>query len=180
MESNKSLSKEITFTALLASFICVLAPLSINIATPVPVTLAVVAVFFTACIGGVKKSFIAVAIYILLGAVGLPIFSNFSGGFQKLTGVTGGFIIGYIPAVLVISSILSLQRKIYVYPLAMILGLAVLYLFGAIWFKILSGTDFKYVLKVCVLPFILVDLVKIAVVSVLAISVYPTVNKFIL
>ena len=78
--------KTITETAIMAALICVLGPLSVPVG-PVPVSLAPFAIFLTVCVLGEKKGTAAVLIYLLLGLVGLPVFSGFTGGPQKLSGL---------------------------------------------------------------------------------------------
>ncbi|MDO4567186.1 MAG: biotin transporter BioY [Oscillospiraceae bacterium] len=101
---------KISSAALLAALICVLAPWSVAIG-PVPLTLASLAVCFVAAVSEPKKACLAVFIYIALGAVGLPVFSGFTGGLYKLAGPTGGYIIGYLPCALAVSHINSIHKK---------------------------------------------------------------------
>ena len=89
-------TRDLTLTALFAAILCVAAPFSIPVG-PIPITLATFAIYLAAIVLGKKYGTLAVVIYILLGAVGLPVFSGFSGGFQKIVSATGGYIIGYIP-----------------------------------------------------------------------------------
>ena len=85
--------KKITFTALMTAVMCILSPLSIPIG-PVPITLSVACVFLCVYTLGAKLGSVACGIYILLGLVGLPVFSGFAGGPAKLFGPTGGYIVG--------------------------------------------------------------------------------------
>ena len=87
--------KEITFTALMAAVCCILGPLSIPIGT-VPISLTVVSVYLCVFALGTKFGTIAYVIYLLLGAAGLPVFSQFQGGVSKLVGPTGGYLIGFV------------------------------------------------------------------------------------
>lgn len=89
-----------------------------------PVSLATLAVYFIATSANLSVSLPATAVYILLGAVGVPVFSGFEGGFQKLVGMTGGYIIGYIPCVLVIGLLLKVCRKKIMLPVSCIAGTA--------------------------------------------------------
>ena len=86
--------KTLTTTALLAAVLCILGPLSIPIG-PVPISLTSLALYFMVFLVGPKMSAAACAIYILIGFAGLPVFSGFTGGPQKLAGPTGGYIIGF-------------------------------------------------------------------------------------
>ena len=104
---------------------------------------------------------------------------GFQGGFQKLIGVTGGYIIGYIPCVLIIGLLLKLSGKKFMLPLAMVAGTVVLYLFGTVWFLVLTGKALKYALAVCVVPFLAGDCIKIAAVTALTVIVKPRLDKIL-
>ncbi|MGN1195029.1 MAG: biotin transporter BioY [Acutalibacteraceae bacterium] len=166
-------------TAIFAALICIAAPFSVNIGSLVPISLATLAVYIAAGMLDTKNSLAAVAVYILLGAVGLPVFSGFSGGVQKLLGVTGGYIIGYLPLALIVSLMTCKINKKYMYPLSMLLGTAVLYLIGTVWFIVQTKSEVGAALMSCVVPFIPGDLVKIAAASVLCINLKPRLIKFI-
>ena len=81
--------KDMTLTAFMAALICIAGPLVIPIG-PVPLSLATLAVYLAGAVTGKKRGTAAVALYLLIGLIGVPVFSGFSGGFQKLAGVTGG------------------------------------------------------------------------------------------
>ena len=171
--------KEMCVTAVFAALICIAAPFSINIGSLVPISLATLAVYIVSGMLDVKCSVSAVAVYILLGAVGLPVFSGFSGGVQKLFGVTGGYIFGYLALALIVSLMTCKIKKKYIYPLSMVLGTAVLYLIGTVWFIIETKTAVTAALMSCVVPFIPGDLVKIAAASVLCVNLKPGLMKFL-
>lgn len=161
-------AKDITITALLAAVICALSPFTLPIGA-VPVTLATLAVYFVSAVGGVKKGVAAVAIFIILGAAGVPVFSGFQGGFQKLIGPTGGFIAGYLPLALIVGlTVDKFPVKKAAYPISMLAGTVVLYLLGALWFARLTENSFSRALMLSVLPFVPVDVLKIAASSFLA------------
>ena len=167
-------TKTMSAVGIMTAVCCVLAPLSIPIG-PVPISLGTLLMLLCAYILGPKRGAMSCVIYILLGAVGLPVFSGYAGGFQKITGPTGGYLIGYI-FLIVISGIFieknELQQKsgigtpanikaLVMQTLGMIIGMAVCYLFGTFWFMLISGGDMLYVLSICVFPFIAFDLIKI-------------------
>ena len=91
----------LTTTALFAALLCVTAPFSISIG-PIPISLATFTVYVAALVCGWKGGCLAVAAYLVLGAVGLPVFSGFMGGFERLVGPTGGYLIGYIPCAITV------------------------------------------------------------------------------
>ncbi len=140
----------------------------IQIPMTVPFTLQTFAIFLTIGILGGKLGTIAVAVYILLGAVGVPVFAGFSGGFGVILGPTGGYIIGFIFSALVMWLIEKLfGRKLPVLGVAMVLGLIVCYAFGTAWFMVVyaqqgNAVNLATALGWCVIPFIIPDVVKIA------------------
>lgn len=156
-------TRDLTLTALFAAILCVAAPLSIPVG-PIPITLATFAIYLAAIVLGKKYGTLAVVIYILLGAVGLPVFSGFSGGFQKIVSATGGYIIGYIPCAFIVGTMCEYggNKKIYGI-LGVILGTAVLYSIGTYWFMFVSGKELAYALGACILPFIPGDIIKLIV-----------------
>ncbi len=133
----------------------------------VPFTLQTFAVFTVVELLGGKKGFLSILVYILLGAVGLPVFSGFKGGIGVLFGTTGGYIVGFILIALIYQiSVNLLGNKIYVRVMAMIAGLIVCYAFGTAWFMIVytrntGAVDIGTALGWCVIPFIIPDLVKL-------------------
>ena len=133
----------------------------------VPFTLQTFAVFTVIELLGGKKGFLSVLVYILLGAVGLPVFSGFKGGIGVLFGTTGGYIIGFIFIALIYQLCEKLfGRKIFVRVAAMVAGLIVCYAFGTAWFMIVytrntGAIDIGTALGWCVIPFIIPDLVKL-------------------
>ena len=157
-------TKDMVTVGVFAAMICVFAPFSVPVG-PIPVSLASFAVYIAATLG-TKKGTAAVMIYILLGACGLPVFSGFSGGIAKLVGVTGGYIIGYMFCALLSGIIIERAgQKKSAYPMAFIIGTAVLYAFGTAWFMIQSGNGLYESLLACVIPFLIGDAVKITAAS---------------
>ena len=110
----------------------------------------------------------SVAVYVLLGAIGVPVFAGFSGGIGVLGGPTGGYIIGFLFTALIVGLMTDfLGRKLWVLAVSMVAGLAVCYLFGTIWFMIAMHTDFVAALLTCVVPCLLAEAAKIVVATVL-------------
>lgn len=140
----------------------------ISIPTTVPFTLQTFAVFLAVGVLGGRRGTFAVLVYILLGAVGLPVFAGFSGGLGALLGTTGGYIIGFFFSALLYWAITNvLGEKTPVMVAAMVLGLIVCYAFGTVWFMTVYARNSGAIglgtaLGWCVIPFIIPDLVKIA------------------
>lgn len=169
--------KEITITALMAAVICVLAPFSIPIGA-IPISLATFAVYLTSAVSGWKKGTVAVIVYIALGAVGVPVFSGFEGGFQKIIGVTGGYIIGYIPCAFIIGFLTEkFKNKKAVFPLSMIAGTIFCYAVGTAWFMLQTHTGFVASLSMCVVPFLIFDAIKIICSSLIGIPLNKLLQK---
>lgn len=163
-------TRDLVQIGLFAAIICIFAPFSLPISI-IPITLATFAIYLTAGVLGARKGTAAVVIYILLGAVGLPVFSGFGAGFAKIMGVTGGYIIGYIPCVYIAGAVIDkFTSKRYAYPVAFVIGTAVLYAFGTAWFMAQSGNGLMYSISECVLPFLAGDALKIAAASVLSVQ----------
>jgi len=156
------------FTALIA--ICSW----ISIPTTVPFTLQTFAVFLAVGLLGGRNGTLSVIVYILLGAIGLPVFAGFSGGFGIILGSTGGYIIGFILSALIMWAFEKfLGNKAWVSILSMILGLIACYALGTIWFMKVYGSSNEPVglmttLSWCVIPFIIPDVVKIVLAFVLS------------
>lgn len=159
-------TRDIVLIGVFAAMICVFAPFSVPVG-PIPISLASFAVYIASVLGA-KKGCAAVGIYILIGALGLPVFSGFSGGISKIAGLTGGYIIGYMFCALLSGIIIERAgQKKSAYPMAFIIGTAVLYAFGTAWFMIQSGNGLYESLLACVIPFLIGDAVKIAAASVI-------------
>ena len=153
----------------------------ITIPGTVPFTLQTFGVFITFYLLGGKRGTIAVLIYILLGAVGLPVFSGFKGGWGVLIGTTGGYIIGFLFSALVMWAIYrpfeklenkNRATKLLVPFLEMTVGLIVCYAFGTAWFMVVytrtkGALSLATCLSWCVIPFVIPDLIKIALALVL-------------
>lgn len=176
----KRMTKKLTLTALFAAIIAVAAPISIPVG-PIPITLAVFAIFLCGALLPPLYSVSATLVYIALGAVGLPVFSKFAGGFQVLIGATGGFIWAYPLMALVIALSVKLFKKRSVLSLAvgMVTALLICYSLGTLWFIHLLNYSFIKGLQLCVIPFILPDLAKaiIAITLTLGLNKYASFNK---
>ena len=157
--------------ALMTALICVAGPLSISIG-PIPITLSNFAVYLAAAVLGAKGGTIAVALYLLIGAVGVPVFSGFSGGLQKLMGGTGGYLVGYIPGAwiggLAVKPGQTQPDKKWLLPLNLVLGTLVIYILGTAWFMLQTGNNLASAMGLCVLPFLPGDAAKIVATTLLA------------
>ena len=146
----------------------------ISIPTTVPFTLQTFGVFIAVGILGGKRGTLAVLVYIILGAIGVPVFSGFAGGVGILAGTTGGYIIGFLFSALVMWLMEKIPgKRSVIQVISMIVGLIVCYAFGTAWFMIVysranGAVGLAAVLGWCVIPFIIPDFVKIAFAYVLS------------
>ncbi len=149
--------------AVMAAVLAVVSPFALPIG-PVPLSLATLVVYLTAYVLSWKRGTAAVLVYILLGAVGMPVFSGFAGGLGKLMGPTGGYILGYLPMVLISGLFVDrFPRKRLVQLAGMMLATAVLYALGTAWFCFAMDSALAPALTACVIPFLPGDLVKILI-----------------
>lgn len=159
----KKLTRELTACALLAALMCVGAFLYIPLV--VPISLQTLVLFAALFIFGGRLTSISVGAYVLLGAIGLPVFSGFSGGVARLFDATGGYIIGMLLAALLWWLFEKILPKIKGRQAVMSLSsLAVIYVFGTLWFTFVytnGGITLLTALATCVLPFIIPDLIKL-------------------
>ncbi|MCL2124428.1 MAG: biotin transporter BioY [Oscillospiraceae bacterium] len=156
-------TRSMVLTALFAAILCVVAPFSITIG-PIPLSFATFVIYLAAATLGWKRGTLAVVLYIMLGAVGLPVFSNFGGGFQKIAGLTGGYIIGYIPCAIAIGLIVEkLRRRFVSYVIGMVAGTILLYACGTVWFVLVTGNTLASALLLTAVPFLPGDAAKIVV-----------------
>lgn len=145
----------------------------ITIPSVVPFTMQTFAVFLTVGLLGGKRGTIAVIVYLLLGAAGLPVFSGFSGGLAYMMGATGGYIIGFIATALVMwffERKFGTSRRVLI--ISMVIGLLVCYAFGTAWFvtvytKNTGAIGLGSALSLCVIPYIIPDALKIALAALL-------------
>ncbi|HCF83564.1 MAG TPA: biotin transporter BioY [Ruminococcaceae bacterium] len=172
--SNSVSVRNMVFIALFAAIICIMAPFSLSVGV-IPISLGTFAIYLAGGFLGGKKGMAAVCVYILLGAVGLPVFTGFTGGFAKLLGVTGGYIIGYIPLAL-ITGIFAEKNKALL-PLGMVLGTLACYTFGTAWFMISTGSELVPALLSCVVPFLIGDAIKIAAASAVCIPLRSRLSR---
>lgn len=151
-----------TQAALCAALIAVIAPLSVPIG-PVPISLATWMVYLCAAALGWKKALAGTALYILLGAVGLPVYAGYTAGVDKLVGSTGGYFLGYLLIALCCGLAADLFRNRAGFTLiGMLVGTALCYLVGTLWLAHVANLSFLAALSAGVLPFLLGDALKIA------------------
>jgi len=167
-------------SALFAAIIAVLAQLSIPLPNGVPITLQTFAIALCGFFLGIK-AIVPVVIYVLIGAVGMPVFSSLKGGIGAITGATGGFIIGFIPMSILcgVSKLFKIRDfknissiiKIIISIIISLIGFAVCHYLGAIHFAKFTNKAFADVLPLVSYPFIVKDVLSIIFAYILAFSI---------
>lgn len=181
---NSAHVRDLVLIAVFAALMAILSWISITLpVSAVSFTLQTLGVFLCVGLLGGKRGAIAVLVYVLLGAIGLPVFAGFSGGLGALLGSSGGYIVGFVFSAL---AMWGLEKLIGDSPVAlvfsMVVGLLVCYAFGTAWFCFVytanTGTvTLLTVLGWCVFPFIPFDLIKIALAAALSIRLRPHVPR---
>lgn len=156
---------DMVLCSIFAAVMCVFSMITIPIGV-VSITLAVFGVMLIALTLGTKRAVITIALFILIGAIGLPVFSGFKGGISVLFGPTGGYITSYIFMALIIG---RLTKKLpankaaafFIKFSACLAGLIVCYALGTVQFVFLQSVNITQALWLCVIPFIPFDIIKI-------------------
>ena len=169
-------TRRLTLCALFVALTAVCAQITIPIGA-VPISLSLLPVLLCAALLPLPDALLSMAAYLLLGALGLPVFSGLSGGFGKLLGPTGGYIIGYLPCAAVIGLLLRRRDGYALRCLAMALGVLACYALGTVWFMVSRQVALMSALSVCVLPFLPFDAVKIALAALLAGRLKPVLAR---
>nr|WP_288645472.1 biotin transporter BioY [uncultured Mediterraneibacter sp.] len=179
VDNQKIRTKQMVLIALMTAVTCVLGPLSIPLPfSPVPISLTNFAIFLAIFILGMKSGTISFIIYLLLGAVGVPVFSSFRGGLQVLAGPTGGYLIGFIFLALIMGFALDhFDRKLVPTIIGMIIGMAVCYAFGTVWLAKLLSLSFKEGLMMGVIPYLAGDAAKIIIAAIVGPKLYGATQK---
>ena len=182
----KSTTKDMAFIALSTTIIIVCS--FITIPFYVPFTMQTFAFFVVLGLLGFKKTFLSTCLYLFLGIIGLPVFSGFRGGIGHLLGPTGGFLLGFLPMVMVSGTLLYFFSKkhrfsVLRYVISMFSGLLVCYGFGTLWYLFLytnstESLSLTSVLSLCVFPFIFPDMIKIFLASYVVKYLKKHISKF--
>ena len=167
--------KQLTLVGLMTAIICILGPFALYIPiSPVPISFGTLAIYFVVTVLGLQLGTLSVVIYILLGMTGIPVFTGYIGGPERLFGPTGGYIIGYIFLALIYGYCID-KWKSRSLPsiIGSILGTAVLYLFGSLWLAFQAGYTLPQAFLAGVIPYIPGDAIKI----ILAVSIGHPIRK---
>lgn len=154
-------------TALMAALLVVCAQMVVPIG-PVPFSMALFGVYFAGAMLPPLWAAAALAIYILLGVAGLPVFAGFQAGPQVLVGPTGGYLIGYFLLALSVGLAMRYTQKPWLVYGTALGGMAGFYLLGTLWYMLLTGSSLVAGLAICVLPFVVPDILKMVFALLLA------------
>ncbi|MDR1563587.1 MAG: biotin transporter BioY [Oscillospiraceae bacterium] len=168
----------LTLCAMFAALTAVLSQIAVPLPGLIPINLALIATFIAAGLLGWLHGTVSQIVFVLLGAIGLPVFTGGKSGIGAILGPTGGFIVGYILCALAIGLAADLLgRKWYVLAPAMILGLALCYTTGTLWFVFQQHTSVQAALTACVYPFLIGDAIKITLSTAFVTALYPIFKK---
>ena len=163
-------AKKLCYTAVMVVVICLCAWLSIPVGD-IPITLQTLGICLAVGLLGWKLGTLATLAYLTLGFVGVPVFSGFTGGVNKLLMPTGGYLIGFLLSALIIGVLTERnQERLGWLIFGMAVGVLVCYAFGTVWFTLFihnESVGLWTALITCVLPFIPFDLLKILLASIL-------------
>ena len=164
--------RDICYAGLFAAVIAVMAQISIPMPLGVPMTMQTFAITLAAVVLGAKLSALSSLIYLILGAVGIPVLANFSGGFDKFVGPTGGFLISF-PLMAFIIGWGAEHRKDFkgAYLLALVVGTLVNYVVGVALFCVVTNGSVAAGITACVLPFIPTAIIKAVLASIIGFGV---------
>ena len=172
----KHQTKFLAFTALFSAIIAILAQISIPLPGGIPITLQTFAIALCGYYLGWKQGLIAVGVYLALGACGVPVFASFGGGLAKFTGMTGGYLWGFLPLVFCCG---ILKKRRWLAFLSGLLGLLLCHLCGIIQFSLVSGNGFWASFLVASAPYLIKDILSVFLAQLLALRLknrllYPT------
>lgn len=180
MAKNKSSIQTFCFVGLFTAVLSITAQIAIPLPFGVPLTLQTFAVSIIGIILGAKNGALTTFIYMLLGAIGLPVFANFRGGFQTLFGQTGGFILSFPIMAYIIGIGTELRSKWkYAYILGLILGTTSNLICGTLMFCYLTHTPFFTGAATCILPFIPSTILSTLLSSVLGSNIRRRLQAFL-
>ena len=169
MNNSKMSVKDLCGIALMAAVTAIMAQIAIPMPMGVPMTMQTFAITMAGVILGSKKGGLSILVYVLLGAVGVPVFAEFSGGIQNIIGPTGGFIISFPIMAYIIGLGVEMRKKKGMFTLMLILGTVLNYVVGVIMFCVVMDSTVMTAMAACVIPFIPTAIIKAVLASILGI-----------
>lgn len=155
---------KLTLIGLFTAILCILGPIAIILPfSPVPFSLGTLGVLLACLLLGTKNGLVCTILYLILGFVGLPVFTGFTGGAGKLLGPTGGYLLGYLLLASVGSFLAEHWRKnLFLQALGLFIGMCLCYLLGTLWLMLQADMKIQTALWVGVIPYVPFDMCKIA------------------
>lgn len=172
--------RQITYVGIFAAITAVCSQIAFPLPfTSVPVTLSLLAVFLCGAVLSPWEAFASQLVYLLIGAIGVPVYAQLTSGPAILFGMTGGYLFAYA----MMSPLIAFSAKKFkshLFPAlicGMVLSLIVCYTVGTVWFVLVTQSTFIAALSACVVPFIIPDLAKIALAAVLGVAIRKALHK---
>ena len=165
-DKTKFSAKDLAYIAVFAALLAICSWISIP--TTIPFTMQTFGVFLTVGLLGGRRGTVAILLFLLMAAVGIPVLAGFTGGLGILLGSTGGYLLGFLLAALLLWGMEHFfGNRLWILGIGMVIGMAISYLFGTVWFMVVYlRTDGPIgvltALGWCVFPYIIPDLIKIA------------------
>lgn len=171
MKKTKFTTQDLCMIGVMTAVIAIMAQISIPMPLGVPMTMQTFAITLTGIILGARKGATSSLIYVLIGTVGVPVFANFTGGYQMLVGPTGGFIISFPIMAFIIGFGTEYRHKFTgCFTLGLIGGTVLNYIFGVAMFCMLTDSTWIAGFTACVLPNLFVTIIKAFLASILGLN----------
>ena len=171
METKRLSTRDLCMIGLWTAVIAVMAQISIPMPMGVPMTMQTFAITLAAVVLGSKKSAAATGIYVLLGAIGIPVFAGFSGGFGNIVGPTGGFILSFPIMAFIIGLGVEMKKdNKLMFIVMLVVGTLINYVIGVLLFCMVTGSGVMTGITACVLPFIPTAIIKAILASLLGLQ----------
>ncbi|HCY84881.1 MAG TPA: BioY family transporter [Desulfobacteraceae bacterium] len=165
------------YTALFVALIACGAFIAIPIG-PVPIVLQNMFVLLAGLMLGPMWGLACVGVYLIIGLAGLPVFAGATAGVGKLFGPTGGYLLGYLPAVGVTAVVSrGLQKTLAGDLAALVLGSLIVYAAGVPWLKVVTGMDWAKAFALGMYPFLIGDGLKIVAAALIAKKMRPLMHR---
>ncbi len=171
MKHSKIPVQDMCSMAIMTAITVVMAQISIPMPMGVPLTMQTFAVTLAGVILGSKKGGMSIFVYVLLGAIGAPVFAGFCGGIQNLLGPTGGFIISFPIMAYVIGLGIEMRKKKGMFVLMLIVGTILNYVIGVVMFCVIMDSSVMAAISACVLPFLPTAIIKAVAAAMLGLQI---------
>lgn len=166
MKKNKKQRKlhsyDIAQVGLICAVFCIVCPIAFVVPiSPVPVSFSLVALYLSVYLVGTRKALMGCGLYLLIGAIGIPVYAGGMAGLGRLFGPTGGYLLGYLCAVFIFGKFVEGKTAKWKQVGAMVLGLLCLYVTGTTWLMLQTGLSVREAIIAGVVPYVIADGVKI-------------------